>query len=170
MTLSNKPTSDEQPGVWINVVVPEGSSEPVPVILDGRDGNKLYLRQADPRDKVDPILFDPAQEELILMQVVSHVGIHVTPEVVGRMILLPLCELFLSGAKALLCMQGPCGREKRIQGLVCIFVRVTHLLSNQAVLRLSLKLLTLRLKRAPMAMPSNEFALDLACHWTEARR
>jgi hypothetical protein len=32
---------------------------------------------------VEPIFFDPGKEELVLMQVVSHVGIHVTPEV-GR--------------------------------------------------------------------------------------
>jgi hypothetical protein len=43
-----------QPVGWLSEVVLEGSDQPVRVVLDGREGNRVFVRQADPEDGDDP--------------------------------------------------------------------------------------------------------------------
>jgi signal peptidase I len=73
-----------QPVGWLSEVVLEGSDQPVRVVLDGREGNRVFVRQADPEDGDDPprVPLFPG-DELIVMQALTHVSHHITPDV-GR--------------------------------------------------------------------------------------
>jgi hypothetical protein len=73
-----------QPVGWLSEVVLEGFDQPVRVVLDGREGNRVFVRQADPEDGDDPprVPLYPG-EELIVMQALIHVSHHITPDV-GR--------------------------------------------------------------------------------------
>lgn len=61
----------------------EGVEEPVSVVLDGREGNLLFLRQADPADGEPPPipLFDG--DEFVMMTAIAAVSLNMTDEV-GR--------------------------------------------------------------------------------------
>jgi hypothetical protein len=73
-----------QPVGWLSEVVLEGSDQPVRVVLDSREGNRVFVRQADPEDGDDPprVPLFPG-DELIVMQALTHVSHHITPDV-GR--------------------------------------------------------------------------------------
>lgn len=72
----------EEPG-WprqLTAVRRGAADEYVRVVFDGRDGNRLFVRQADPSDgEPAPVLWYE-HEELIVMTAVSHVGHHLTGE------------------------------------------------------------------------------------------
>ena len=75
----------ERPVVaWVATFVPEGSTEHIPVVFDGREGNTVFVRQADPCDGED-IPPTPIHEgnQISLMQVAAYLGHHTSPDV-GR--------------------------------------------------------------------------------------
>ncbi len=75
--------STDEPG-WprfLAYVQLEGSDKPVRVVLDGREGNQVFLRQADPADG-DPSAVEIHQgEELVVMQAIAAIGHHLDDEV-----------------------------------------------------------------------------------------
>jgi len=101
MTKTNEPNSDrapQRPGVlppqdhelwggrdtvYLAEVVPQGEDKPVPVVFDGRAGNKVFVRRLDPGDpKPSRIPVHPG-DEVILMTAISHAALAMTDEV-GR--------------------------------------------------------------------------------------
>lgn len=43
-----------EPAAWLDSVTLEGSDTPVRVVFDSRDGNRVFVRQADPVDGDPP--------------------------------------------------------------------------------------------------------------------
>jgi hypothetical protein len=72
-----------QDTVYLDQLQPVGEDKPVKVVLDGRDGNMVFVRRVDPSD-VDPerVPIHPG-EEVLLMTALSHAGLAMTEEV-GR--------------------------------------------------------------------------------------
>lgn len=71
---------EREPRAWLETVTLEGSDEPVRVTLEERDGNRVLLRQIDPGEPVPPRVPLYEGDELVVMQAISHVGLHTTSE------------------------------------------------------------------------------------------
>ena len=74
--------SDAEPRtVYLETVTRAGSDEPERVMFYERDGNKVYVRGVDPCDNQEPerVPLHPA-DELIVMEHLSHISHHLTPE------------------------------------------------------------------------------------------
>jgi hypothetical protein len=89
-----EPEQPEVPG-WprqLASVRLETTGEWVRVVFDGRDGNRLFVRQADPGDGEPAPVPWHEHEGVVVMTALSHVGHHLTAEV-GR------TDDFLIGAR-----------------------------------------------------------------------
>ncbi|MGX5653673.1 hypothetical protein ACWKWC_02755 [Geodermatophilus nigrescens] len=71
------------PVKWLETVTLEGATEPVRVVLDGREGHQVFVRQADPSDGNPPRIPLYPGDELVMMTVIAGLGHHLTSEV-GR--------------------------------------------------------------------------------------
>ncbi|MGB9137579.1 MAG: hypothetical protein WCB73_10215 [Pseudonocardiaceae bacterium] len=72
-----------EPVGWLDSVTLQGSDTPVRAVLDGRDGNRVFVRQADPSDGDPPRVPVFEGDEIVVMTTLAAVGHHLTEEV-GR--------------------------------------------------------------------------------------
>lgn len=71
---------DEQPVAWIESVQLVGAEEMVPVRLQGRAANRVLLRQVDPGEPAPSRIPIYRADEVVVMQAISHLGIHDTDD------------------------------------------------------------------------------------------
>jgi len=79
----NEPELRSEPTGWLDTVTLEGADQPVRVVLDERDGHRVFLRQADPSDGDSPRVPLYEGDEMVVMTAIAYVGEHLTDEV-GR--------------------------------------------------------------------------------------
>ena len=65
----------------ISAILMTGRPDPVPVVLDGRDGHTLFVRELDPGDELQPFEFDPTTEAIVLMTAIGATFLCATPQV-----------------------------------------------------------------------------------------
>jgi len=68
---------------WLDSVTLEGAAEPVRVMLDGREGHQIYVRQVDPSDGDQPRVPLFEGDDFVVMQAIAAISYHLTGEV-GR--------------------------------------------------------------------------------------
>lgn len=73
--------AEEEPIGWLESVVLEGSEEPVRVTIEDREGSRLILRQIDPAEPEPPRVPIYEGDEVVVMQAISHMGMHTSAEV-----------------------------------------------------------------------------------------
>ena len=63
----------------------KGETQPVRVVLEGREGSKVFVRRLNPSevDSGETVKFKPGKEEIVLTQSIDAIGLHFTPDV-GR--------------------------------------------------------------------------------------
>jgi DNA-binding transcriptional ArsR family regulator len=85
MVVVTDAASDDrgEPVGWLDSVTLQGSDTPVRAVLDGRDGNRVFVRQADPSDGDPPRVPVFEGDEIVVMTALAAVGHHLTEEV-GR--------------------------------------------------------------------------------------
>ncbi|MGW4716737.1 light-mediated development protein DET1 [Nocardia sp. NPDC004260] len=71
---------EREPITFVDAVTRDGSSEAERILLHSREGSKVYVRLADPCDSTpEPVpLYEG--DELIVMEAISHISLHQTPE------------------------------------------------------------------------------------------
>lgn len=74
---------DPEPIYWLGNVTLEGADTPVAVVLDGREDNQVFVRQADPADGEPPRIPIFDGEHIVMMTAIAAVSLNQTEEV-GR--------------------------------------------------------------------------------------
>lgn len=78
MTDSIRPMEDSRgPAVFTALKV---NGRPLPVVLHERDGRRLFVRELDPGETLQPIRFDPAVDTIVPMKTVSATRLCFGPE------------------------------------------------------------------------------------------
>lgn len=72
-----------EPAYWLGDVTLKGADAPVAVVLDGREGNQVFVRQADPVDGEPPRIPIYNDEQIVVMTAISAVSLNQAEEV-GR--------------------------------------------------------------------------------------
>lgn len=83
MTPSPENPPAPEPAYWLGNVTLEGADAPVAVVLDGRDGNQVFVRQADPTDGEPPRIPIYNGERIVVMTAITAISVNQTEEV-GR--------------------------------------------------------------------------------------
>src|SRR5215216_4585546 len=90
-------SGEEGGGVWItdgetvflrteiSHIFVKGETQPMRVVLEGREGSKVFVRRLNPSevDKGETVKFIPGKEEIVVTQSIDAIGLHFTPGV-GR--------------------------------------------------------------------------------------
>ncbi len=73
--------------VWVETATLSGSQTPVRVVLNGREGGQVFVRQLDLAEpEPERVSLHPG-EELVVMQAISHTGLHATADQTSDMLL-----------------------------------------------------------------------------------
>lgn len=79
---SDHPIWEGRDTAYLGEVVPTGATTPVEVLLDGREGNVVFVRRRDPGEATNRAPVHPG-DRVVLMTAVSHASLAITSEV-GR--------------------------------------------------------------------------------------
>lgn len=73
-------SDNEVPTGWLDRVQLEGADEMVRVRLEEREGNRVLLRQLDPGDPEAERVPIYSNDQIVVMQAISHIGFHTTDD------------------------------------------------------------------------------------------
>lgn len=71
---------DEEPQAWLASMLPEGATEYVRVMLDGREGEQVFVRLVDPSDGDPPPVPIYAGDKVVPMLALSHASLNTAAE------------------------------------------------------------------------------------------